>query len=162
MPKSLDARSSTLVKAQNPFILHSFLARFGSIFECPLSSKAVGCRQLPPQTSSSPCNSRNSRNSTSRLPRLSNAAKRAASRPYALSSLHRLLTLLHRWSACHTMQWAQLGDPSQQPHPSASPQTHQGAAEWTGKHQGFLEKRSNSRFALFGARWNRRWSVRLQ
>jgi hypothetical protein len=36
------------------------------------------------------------------------------------------------------------------------------AQEWTGKHQGYLEKRSGSRFALFGARWKRRWSVHLQ
>ena len=32
-----------------------------------------------------------------------------------------------------------------------------GTAEWSGKYQGFLDKRSNSRFAFFGSRWKRRW-----
>jgi hypothetical protein len=31
------------------------------------------------------------------------------------------------------------------------------SAEWTGKHQGFLEKRSNSRLAFFGERWKLQW-----
>jgi hypothetical protein len=31
--------------------------------------------------------------------------------------------------------------------------------EWTGKHQGFLDKRSNSRLAVFGERWKRQWWV---
>ena len=35
-----------------------------------------------------------------------------------------------------------------------------GTAEWTGKYQGFLDKRSNSRFSFFGSRWDRRWWVR--
>jgi hypothetical protein len=31
------------------------------------------------------------------------------------------------------------------------------AAEWTGKHQGFLGKRSVGRFNLFGGKYKQRW-----
>ncbi len=66
-----------------------------------------------------------------------------------------------RTSSCHDMQWAKLGESNSSAAGSLAQEPHHGAAEWTGKHQGYLEKRSGSRFALFGARWKRRWSVRL-